>query len=274
MSGPTDDDYAAFTSVLARKDGAVLTVSLNRPAQRNAINGDVHEALRRIFALAAGDPDVRAIVLRGEGKAFCAGGDVGTMAGADEGPAPSPALTVRSTLEAAEMVELLLAVPQPIVCALQGFAMGLGATIALLCDVVVMAEDAQIADTHVNIGLVAGDGGAVIWPLLAPLGAVKWHLMTGERISGVEAVRLGLAFKAVPAAELDATAQALAARLAQAAPLAVRGTKETLNRIVRERVSLVLQTGLLLEGATMVSEDHREAASAFLAKRQPTFQGR
>ena len=266
--------YADFTTVLAEKAGAVLTVSLNRPAQRNAVNADMHESLRRIFALAAADPEVRAIVLRGEGKAFCAGGDVNTMEGAGDGPGPSPALTVRSTLEAADMVELLLAVPQPVVCAVQGYAMGLGATIALLCDVVVIAEDAQIADTHVNIGLVAGDGGAVIWPLLAPLGAVKWYLMTGERISGVEAARLGLALKAVPAAELDAAAQALAARLAQVAPLAVRGTKETLNRIVRERVSLVLQTGLLLEGATMVSEDHREAASAFLAKRQPTFQGR
>src|SRR6185312_12422539 len=124
--------YEDFTSVLARKDGAVLTVSLNRPAQRNAINADVHESLRRIFALAAADADVRAIVLRGEGKAFCAGGDVNTMEGAGDGPGPSAALTVRSTLEAADMVELLLAVPQPIVCAVQGYAMGLGATIALL----------------------------------------------------------------------------------------------------------------------------------------------
>jgi enoyl-CoA hydratase len=213
-------------------------------------------------------------VLRGEGKAFCAGGDVNTMEGAGEGPGPSPALTVRSTLDAARMIDMLLAVPQPIVCAVQGFAMGLGATVALLCDVVVMAEDAQIADTHVNIGLVAGDGGAVIWPLLASLGAVKWHLLTGDRISGLEAARLGLALKAVPAAELDAEAQALAARLAQIAPLAVRGTKETLNRIIRDRINMVLDTGLLLEGATFVSEDHREAATAFLGKRPAVFKGR
>jgi enoyl-CoA hydratase len=266
--------YDAFTTVLARKEGHVLTVSLNRPAQRNAINGEVHESLRQILALAAADEDVRVIVLRGEGKAFCAGGDVNTMAGADDGPGPSPALTVRSTLDAARMVEMLLGVPQPMVCAVQGFAMGLGATVALLCDVVVMAEDAQIADTHVNIGLVAGDGGAVIWPLLASLGAVKWHLLTGERISGVEAARLGLVLKAVPAAELDDAAQALAARLALVAPLAVRGTKETLNRVIRERINLLLDTGLLLEGATMVSEDHHEAASAFLAKRPAVFKGR
>ncbi|HEX4199655.1 MAG TPA: enoyl-CoA hydratase/isomerase family protein [Caulobacteraceae bacterium] len=266
--------YDTFASVLASKEGHVLTVSLNRPAQRNAINAEVHESLRQILALAAADDEVRVIVLRGEGKAFCAGGDVNTMEGAGDGPGPSPALTVRSTLDAARMLDMLLAVPQPIVCAVHGFAMGLGATIALLCDVVVMAEDAQIADTHVNIGLVAGDGGAVLWPLLAPLGAVKWSLLTGERISGVEAARLGLALKAVPAAELDAEAQALAGRLAQLAPLAVRGTKETLNRIIRDRINLVLDTGLLLEGATFVSEDHREAVSAFMAKRPATFVGR
>ena len=266
--------YDAFSSVLARRDGHVLTVSFNRPAQRNAINADVHRDLEAILALAAKDGEVRAIVLRGEGKAFCAGGDVNTMEGAGETAAPSPAITVRATLEAAGMIDMLLAVPQPIVCAVQGFAMGLGASIALLCDVVVMAEDAQIADTHVNIGLVAGDGGAVIWPLLSPLGAVKWHLMTGERISGVEAVRLGLALKAVPAAELDAEAQRLATRLAEIAPLAVQGTKTTLNKIIRQRMNLVLDTGLLLEGATFVSEDHQEAASAFLGKRQAVFKGR
>lgn len=266
--------YENFTAVLARRDGHVLTVSLNRPAQRNAINAEVHESLREILALAAEDPDVRAIVLRGEGKAFCAGGDVNTMEGAGSGETPSPALAVRETLNAARMVDMLLAVPQPTVCALQGFAMGLGATIALLCDVVVMAEDAQIADTHVNIGLVAGDGGAVLWPLLASLGAVKWHLLTGERISGVEAARLGLVLKAVPATILDDEALALATRLAAMAPLAVRGTKETLNRIIRDRIHLLLETGLLLEGATMVSEDHAEAVQAFVGKRPAVFKGR
>jgi enoyl-CoA hydratase len=266
--------YEAFTTVLARKDGHVLTVSLNRPERRNAINGDVHAALRGILELAADDPDVRAIVLRGEGKAFCAGGDVNTMEGGGDEASPSPALAVRDTLSAARMIDMLLAVPQPTVCAVQGFAMGLGATIALLCDTVVMAEDAVIADTHVNIGLVAGDGGAVLWPLLASMGAVKWYLMTGERISGVEAARLGLVLKAVPAADLDAEAQRLATKLASIAPLAARGTKETLNRVIRDRIHLLLETGLLLEGATMVSEDHKEAASAFLAKRPAVFKGR
>lgn len=268
---PAYDDTGVVTSA---KDGHVLTVSLNRPDQRNAVNADMHHALSAILKRAAADRDVRAIILRGEGKAFCAGGDVTTMAGADEEEAPSGALTVLETLSAAEMIDMMLAVPQPIVCALQGFAMGLGATIALLCDVVVMAEDAMIADTHVNIGLVAGDGGAVLWPLLESFGAAKWHLMTGERVNGVDAVRLGLALKAVPAAELDAESVRLAERLSGIAPLAVQGTKATMNRILRDRIALVLEHGLLLEGATFVSDDHKEAATAFLAKRTPEFRGR
>src|SRR5437868_3110102 len=104
--------YEAFTgAVLARKDGHVLTISLNRPERRNAINGDIHTGLREIIALAAHDDDVRSIVLRGEGKAFCAGGDVNTMEGSGTKETPSPALRVRETLDAARMVEMILSIP-------------------------------------------------------------------------------------------------------------------------------------------------------------------
>jgi enoyl-CoA hydratase len=123
------------------------------------------------------------------------------------------------------------------------------------------------------VALVAGDGGAVMWPLIMPFGAAKWYLLTGDPISGVEAARLGMVLKAVPADQLLDEATALAQRLADGPPLAVRGTKATLNRIVRDRMSLVMETGLLLEGATFVSDDHREAAAAFVAKRKPTFRG-
>ncbi len=152
--------------------------------------------------------------------------------------------------------------------------MGLGATIALFCDVVVAAEDAQFADTHVSIGLVAGDGGAVAWPLAMPLGAARYYLMTGDRVSGTEAARLGLALRAVPAGDLLDEATAIARRLADAAPLAVQGTKATVNKIVKERLNLLIDLGLALEGGTFVSDDHKEAAAAFVEKRKPTFRGR
>src|SRR5690606_17097895 len=109
-----------------------------------------------------------------------------------------------------ELLETILAVKQPIVCAVRGYALGLGATIALFGDVVVAAEDAKFGDTHVKVGLVAGDGGAVAWPLLMSMAQAKYHLLTGERLSGTDAERLGLVLKAVPDEELDAEAVRLA----------------------------------------------------------------
>jgi enoyl-CoA hydratase len=269
-------NYDDLEKVKVTREGAVLAISLNRPESRNAINGeiseDLHEALRR----AAEDTDARAILLKGEGKSFCVGGDVKDFDSRPKGNegGGSPALTAVNTLKGAGVVDLLLSIPQPTVAAVQGHAMGLGATLALFCDVVVAAEDAQFADTHVNIGLVAGDGGAAMWPLIAPFGAAKWYLMTGDRLTGSEAERLGMVLKAVPAEDLPAESLAVATRLSEIAPMAVQGTKATLNKILRHRMDLTLDFGLLYEGATFVSEDHREAASAFVEKRQADFKGR
>jgi enoyl-CoA hydratase len=140
-------------------------------------------------------------------------------------------------------------------------------------DVVIAAEDAVLADTHVKIGMVAGDGGTVIWPLLLPINTAKYYLMTGDRLTGKDAERLGLVVKAVPAEALQPEARAIAQRLADG-PVAVRFTKMAVNKILRERVNLLFDTSLLLEAASMFSDDHREATAAFTEKRTPTFTGR
>jgi enoyl-CoA hydratase len=269
-----ENDWGGYTTMLARQDGRLLTVSFNRPDRLNAVAGGFHEELVEILGRAGRDDSVGAILLRGEGRAFCVGGDVKGFDERASGAKPArPAHTVLRTLNATALLEAILGVPQPVVAAVHGYAMGLGATIALFCDVVVAAEDAQFADTHVSVALVAGDGGAVMWPLIMPFGAAKWYLLTGDPISGTEAARLGMVLKAVPADRLLDEARVLAQRLADGPPLAVQGTKATLNRIVRDRMSLLMETGLLLEGATFVSDDHREAAAAFVAKRKPNFRG-
>ena len=269
-------DYARFDKVvLARQEGRLLIVTLNRPERLNAVGDGMHEQLTEILHEASADKSVGAILLRGEGRAFCVGGDVKDFAARpsfEEGP--SPAQVAVNTVHGAEILHTILSVPQPIIAAVHGFAMGLGATIALFSDIVIAAEDATIADTHVLVGLVAGDGGAVMFPLLAGLSAARYYLLTGERISGAEAARLGLVFKAVPAEELMATASAVGEKLANGAPLAVQWTKAVLNRLVKAQMTEVLETGLLYEGATFVSEDHREASQAFVEKRPPVFRGR
>lgn len=263
-------------TIVQSKDDGILTIRLNRPESLNAVNGEMHDALTHALVASNDDPEVRTILISAEGRAFCVGGDVKGFAaeGSGDQPTPSASQRVLSTMQAKKIIEAFMQSEKPIVSAVQGYAMGLGATIALFCDVVVAAEDAQFADSHVNVGLVAGDGGAVIWPLLLPFSQAKYYLMTGERISGREAERLGMVLKAVPADELDAEATKIARKLAGGAPQAVRGTKATANLLLQREISLLLEHGLLLEGATFVSEDHQEASKAFVEKRQPEFRDR
>ena len=267
-------DYGRFRTILAERHEHVLVLTLNRPDRLNAVGDDMHEGLEAILADLRHDTSVRAVLLQGAGRAFCVGGDVKSFA-----EEPQPNRTPYEQMElvtrsAGNLIERFIDVPQPLVAAVQGYAMGLGATLALMCDVLLIAEDAQIADTHVPIGLVAGDGGALAWPLCMPMGAAKYYLMTGDRMDGREAARLGLALRAVPATDLAEQALALAQRLASLPPLAVQGTIRALNRILRHRSELVLDTGLQLEAATFLSSDHKEAASAFVDKRSPAYHGR
>ena len=166
----------------------------------------------------------------------------------------------------------LLEVDVPIVAAVNGD--GLGATIPLFCDAVVIAEGARLADTHVRMGLVAGDGGVVIWPWLVGMARAKEYLLTGDWIDGKEAERIGLVNYAVPRDQVMPKAMEIARKLARNAPLAVRWTKYSVNKILRDHVNLALDSSMFLEAATMSSEDLAEAAQAFYEKRQPRFKGR
>jgi enoyl-CoA hydratase len=219
---------------------------------------------------------VGAVLLRGEGRAFCAGGDVkGMAATAAEDSERNPAQSIRQILGGArDLVLHLIETPQPIVSAIHGYAMGLGATIGLLADVPIVADDAVLADTHPVIGLVAGDGGALAWPLNLPINTAKYYLMTGDRITGVEAARLGLAVRSVPADQLAEESRALAHRLAHGPAIATQWSKHAVQRVVLSRFNEVMDVSLALEGASMYSEDHREATQAFVERREPRYTGR
>lgn len=267
-------EYTRYETVKAQLEDGILTVSLNRPDRLNAVGGDMHDALAAILNHAGGDKQVRAILLQGEGRSFCVGGDMKDKGFVQDPAEVSPGSVVSDfAAKPAELVQAFARVPQPTVSAVQGYAMGLGATIALLCDIVLVAEDAVLADTHVAIGLVAGDGGAVVWPLNISLTSAKYYLLTGDRISGVEAARIGLAHRAVPAESLVEEARSVARKIADLPPLAVQGTKKTLNRLLQHAIDDVLEIGLIYEGATMVSADHKEAVAAFGEKRKGKFVG-
>ncbi|MFF5289562.1 enoyl-CoA hydratase/isomerase family protein [Paractinoplanes globisporus] len=269
-------EYPEFQTLVVEQQDRLLTVTMNRPESLNAVGGGMHEELEEFFHRVRFDNSVGAILLRGAGRAFSSGGDVKGMAATAQGGAePNLGERAGGMLQGAKnIIASMLDVEQPIVSAVQGYAMGLGATLALCADVCIAAEDAILADTHVSIGLVAGDGGALIWPMLLPINTAKYYLMTGERITGKEAERLGLVLRAVPKENLAEESLAVAWKLANGPSLAIRWTKTSVNKILRERLNLLLDTSLLLEFSSMLTADHKEATAAFVERREPKFTGR
>ncbi|MCJ0763367.1 enoyl-CoA hydratase-related protein [Variovorax terrae] len=253
-------NHSSYETLAFSQDGAVLTVKLNRPQTLNAVSSQLHTELSRVFADIAADSTVDAVVLTGEGRAFSAGGDLEwfrTITG--------PQLDTLF-VEARKIIVDLVDLPQPIIAAVNGAAAGLGATLALFCDVVYVAEGAKIADPHVRVGITAGDGGAAIWPLLVGPARAKEYLMTGDSLTATEAERIGLVNKVLPASEVLPAAQALAKRLAQGSRPAVRSTKLSVNKLVRDAVSLVLDTSLALEKECFGTPFHKQAIEAFSKK--------
>ena len=260
-----DPDRYEHIVIERRADGVVLA-TLNRPDRLNAVNGVLHGELARLPREFDADHDARVLVVTGAGRAFCAGGDFSpTGVGNDR------AITLE---EGRQIVDHLLECSKPVISAVNGYAMGLGATVALLADVVYAARSATFADTHVVMGIGAGDGGQLIWPLLLGVNRAKYFLMTGDRVPAEEAERLGLVNFVVDDGTVVDEALALAARLAAGPGLAISASKMAINGYMRMVSSLVLPLSLSLEGRTMSSADHREAVAAFQEKRPPTYTGR
>src|ERR1700737_3830276 len=201
---------------------------------------------------------------------FCAGGGVKGRGGCG-GPREGKKRTLRTPAEARRIVENMLDVEQPIIGAINGDAVGLGATIALLTDITVVSEKARFADTHVRVGIVAGDGGAVIWPLLIGPHRAKEFLMRGNFINGAEAGRIGMVNYAVPPEQVMPKARELAQELADGPTWAIRWSKLAVNKWLKEQANLILDASLAYEMVTFTTEDHREAARAFVEKRKPNF---
>lgn len=258
------------TMLIDRRDHGVAVVTLNRPERLNAINGRMHAELARFSRDFADDRELRVLVLTGAGRAFSAGGDFGPgdpIGSNPDGP--------NMWTEARQIVDHILECEKPIISAVNGFAMGLGANVALLCDVVVAGPQAVFADTHVNMGIGAGDGGQLIWPFLIGVNKAKYFLMTGDRVKGREAYELGLvSFYVEEQAQLMPKALEIAERLAAGAPKAIAASKIAVNAYLRSVSSMVMPLCLTAEQATMATEDHREAVRAFQEKRPAKFTGR
>ncbi|SEO49329.1 enoyl-CoA hydratase/isomerase family protein [Trujillonella endophytica] len=227
------------------EDGVAL-VTLNRPAALNAADEELHGAIAEVWGGLADQPGLRAVVLTGAGTAFSAGGDLDLL----ERMVVDEELRKRIMAEAGELVRALVAFPHPVVAAVNGPAVGLGCSLASMADLVVMAEDAYYADPHVSLGLVAGDGGALTWPLNMGLQRTKEWLLLGGRMSAQQALEYGLANRVVPGDQVIGEATKLATKLAKLPPQSLRETRRVLNQPLLARVEAALDDVLTVETAS------------------------
>lgn len=265
--------YDSYEHVKIEVNDKIATVTLNRPEMRNAMNRTLIREMQRVWFDLSDDSQVNAIVLTGAGTHFSVGGDVKQMSSRpggdflDEGERWDPVVSRR-------LVNNMLELEKPVVCAINGDCAGLACTIALFSDITVMSDAARIGDPHVRVGLVAGDGGAVIWPLLVGMSRAKEFLMCGTLLKGPDAERIGLVNYCLPPDQVLPKAMELARTLANGAPMAIRWTKMALNAILKERALLIQPAAHAYEHLTIESQDHKEAATAFKEKRKGVFTGK
>jgi enoyl-CoA hydratase len=267
VSGNEHSAVFADPAIRVTREGPVAVVMLARPAKSNAMDGEVTVALLNTLRALSASGDVRAMVLTGDGRSFSAGGDIQTIRemGADKG--------VRDAIldKHQELFWAMNRLPFATVAAVNGAAIGAGVTVALLCDLVVMAQDAFLSDPRVALGLLDGAGGIVLWPLLTSLSAAKEHLLLGDRIPSAEAHRLGLVNRVVPNEDTVAAALDLAGRLAALPQHAVREARRLLNSHI-ERAAPVLPECARAESECFETDEHRAALdrlSVRLATRPP-----
>lgn len=267
MSSSETDVLPDYKAIALTRKGRLLTITLNQPDTLNAVNPIMHAELAEVFVFAAMDPHSDVVVLTGAGRAFSAGGDV------KKAPAkPVDPNSIDDELRLAKrIIFAILDMEKPLICRLNGHAIGLGATLALFCDVVFAADTAKIGDPHVALGLVAGDGGAVIWPARIGFSLAKEFLLTGDLLTATRAKELGLINHCMPLAELDSTVEAFCDRLLKGATNAIRWTKALINLELKRIATAAMDAGIAYEGISVRSADHREAIKALKEGRQPIF---
>lgn len=248
-------DPTAYRTVAVTLDGStgVAVLTLNRPDKANAVDDVMHSELSTVFAAAQDDDRVRAVILTGAGRTFSAGGD-------ESSDRRYRTATGRTQIdEARHIVDDIIGLTKPLVAAVNGHAIGLGAVLATLADISYVAESAKLGDLHVHAALPAGNGAAMVWPLLVGINRAKQLLMAGDILSAREAERLGLITRVVPVDEVLPEATSMAVRLARLAPQAVQGTKMAINRLLAMASGAVLPLSLALEAAAMEHDDFRAA---------------
>lgn len=248
----------------------IAVITLNRPDFKNAFSPEMITLWNRFLINAGTDDDVRVIIITGKGDTFCSGGDIREMA---DGKLRSWDMKNFLWAGVHRIVLTLEDLDKPVIAAINGAAMGAGMDMALMCDIRVCSDRARLAESYITLGLVPGDGGAYFLPRLVGVSKALELLFTGDVIGAEEALQLGLVSRVVPHERLMEEALALAERIASRSPLAIRMMK----RAVYQAQTSTLRAHLdyISSQVALLSEtsDHKEAARAFLEKREPEFKG-
>ena len=259
-------DYDLPDVIRVEADGPVRIVRLSRPENLNAINEELHLGLTRLFPQLTDDPDARAAVITGEGRAFSAGGDFELL----DRMAKDRALRHNVISEGRELVLNMIRCRVPVVAAVNGPAVGLGCSVIALSDVVYMAESAYLSDPHVTVGLVAADGGPLTWPLHTSLLLAKEYAFTGDRITAARAAEIGLANHVSPDGEVLQAAVGAAHKIAALPRQAVEATKRVLNLHLERAVLATIDFAMASETESFDTLDLRANVERFLGRSSPT----
>ena len=260
----------AYQFILFEVDQGVARITLNRPDVLNSIHTAMSGEIRDALSHAEGVPEIRAVMLTGAGRAFCAGQDLDEVRpGASASDFAAHVRTVYNPL-----VRALRKLEKPVVCAVNGVAAGAGANLALACDLVFAAEEASFVQVFSKIGLVPDTGGSFFLPRLVGLARATALTMLAEKVTAQEAVEIGLIYRVCSAATLLDEASKLAAHLATQPTYGLGLTKRLLNAAGANDLDAQLELEADLQGAAGRSADYAEGVSAFLAKRKPVFTGR
>jgi len=259
-----------YDNILVERKENYAVITLNRPKVLNALNHKLMAELDAALDELGADDGVRAVVLTGAGdRAFAAGADIGEF-----NALPSASVAAKFSRRGQAVLNKLERLPKPVIAAINGFALGGGCELAMACDVRIAADTARLGQPEINLGIIPGYGGTQRLLRLVGRGAAKLLCLTGDQITAVEALRLGLVDKVVPAADLQAEVEALVVKLAGKAPVAAAAIKQAIN--VGSEGSLA--DGLAFEaaqfGLVFDTQDRAEGVNAFLEKRRPTWQGR
>jgi enoyl-CoA hydratase len=245
-------------TILMERRGRMLVITLNRPESLNAVNLALHDDLADALSFAQCDTASDVIQITGAGRAFSAGGDIDHLAR----NAAEPWRFDHEARIAKRIVFTMLDIDKPVICRMNGHAVGLGATLALLCDVVFAAETAKIGDPHVAVGLVAGDGAAIVWAQRIGMGRAKEYLFSAELLGAKKASEIGLINHALPLEALDAAVEAYCGKLLSTSATALRATKILTNLELKRLAIAVMDAGIAYESLSVRSPEHLAAIEA------------